>query len=156
MGPSSADRFPMNARPNNLSDPTVVVAGDEANQRRRLLYIEDNQSNLTLVEWILARETDVEMFSAMRGRRGLELAHEHQPDLIVLDLHLPDMAGETVLQCLQADIATRRIPVVVLSGDASERRIKRLLRLGAREYLTKPLDIPRLLEVIAVTFGARI
>lgn len=140
--------FPMNARPNNASDP-VVVAGDEAHQRRRLLYIEDNQSSLTLVEWILGREADVEMFSAMRGRRGLDLAHEHQPDLIVLDLHLPDMAGETVLKCLQADIATRRIPVVVLSGDTSERRIKRLLRLGARDYLTKPLDIPRLLEVIA-------
>lgn len=130
-----------------FSDPSVVIADRQQHERRRLLYIEDNHSNLTLVEWILEREADVELFTAMRGRRGIELAHEHQPDLIVLDLNLPDIAGETVLQCLQADVATRRIPVVVLSADAGARRITRLLRLGATDYLTKPLDIPTFLEV---------
>jgi len=134
----------MNTSLNVFSNPSVMIG-----EPRRLLYIEDNQSNLALVEWILDRQADVELFSAMRGRHGLELAQEHQPDLIVLDLHLPDMAGETVLQCLQTDVSTRRIPVVVLSADTSEKRIKRLLRLGASDYLTKPLDIPRLLEVIA-------
>jgi CheY-like chemotaxis protein len=134
----------MNTSLNVSSNPGVMIG-----EPQRLLYIEDNQSNLALVEWLLDRQADVELFSAMRGRHGLELAQEHQPDLIVLDLHLPDMAGETVLQCLQADVSTRRIPVVVLSADTSEKRIKRLLQLGASDYLTKPLDIPRLLEVIA-------
>jgi DNA-binding response OmpR family regulator len=130
------------------SDPTVVIDGHDV-QRRRLLYIEDNQSNLTLVEWILAREADVELISAMRGRTGLEMAYEHRPDLIVLDLHLPDMPGEQVLECLQARAPTRLIPVLVLSADAGEKRIARLLRLGARDYLTKPLDIRHFLKVIA-------
>lgn len=143
----------MTARHSGLSNPTVVIGHDQENHSRQLLYIEDNLSNLTLVEWIMDRKADVELISAMRGRHGLELAREHLPDLIVLDLHLPDMPGETVLQCLQEDVATRRIPVVVLSADDSKKRIKRLLRLGARDYLTKPLDIPRLFESIAANLN---
>lgn len=134
---------------NDVSAPVVVADGEQDHEKCRLLYIEDNESNLTLIQWILERETDVELISAVRGGPGLELAREHQPDLIVLDLHLPDMSGEAVLQCLHDDDATRRIPVVVLSADASEKRIKRLLRLGARNYLTKPLDIRHFLDVIA-------
>lgn len=139
----------MNTRLSGLSDPNVLIDDGQQRDGCRVLYIEDNQSNLTLVEWILERDAGIALIAAMGGRRGIELAHEHQPDLIVLDLHLPDMPGETVLQCLQADVATRRIPVVVLSADASEKRIKRLLELGARGYLTKPFDIPHFLEVIA-------
>lgn len=139
----------MHPIPNDVSAPVVVADGEQDHEKCRLLYIEDNESNLTLIQWILERETDVELISAMRGGPGLELAREHQPDLIVLDLHLPDMSGEAVLQCLHDDDATRRIPVVVLSADASEKRIKRLLRLGARNYLTKPLDIRHFLDVIA-------
>jgi len=140
----------MNMRSTDSSSPAVLIGG-QAHQRRRLLYIEDNRSNLTLVEWLLEREADVELLSAMRGRVGLDLAHEHQPDLIVLDLHLPDMPGETVLQCLQADVATRRIRVVVLSADGSEKRITRLLGLGARDYLIKPLDIPHFLKTVVAS-----
>lgn len=95
----------MSGIPSRFSDPRVVIG-----RRSRLLHIEDDRSNLTLVEWILQRQADVELVSAMRGRHGLELAHEHQPDLIVLDLQLPDMTGETVLQCLRADVSTYRIP----------------------------------------------
>lgn len=138
-----------------LSSPAVENGGEQQHEKRRLLYIEDNQSNLTLVEWILEREADLALIPAMQGRLGLELAHEQQPDVIVLDLHLPDMPGEAVLQCLQADVATRRIPVVVLSADASEKRIKRLLGLGARNYLTKPLDVAHFLEVIKANVSTR-
>lgn len=144
----------MHPLPNDVSAPVTVADAEQDGEKPRLLYIEDNQSNLTLIEWILERETDVELISAMRGGPGLELAREHQPDVIVLDLHLPDMSGEAVLQCLHDDAATRRIPVVVLSADASEKRIKRLLRLGARNYLTKPLDIRHFLDVIAAHLKA--
>lgn len=137
--------------------PDRDVASDSGHERERhlLLHIEDNKSNLALLEWILDREADVELCSAMLGGRGLELAREQQPDLIVLDLQLPDMSGETVLQCLQEDVATRPIPVVILSGDDSVKRRQRLLKLGARDYLVKPLDIRHFLDVVVANIESR-
>ncbi len=85
----------MNNRLSGISDPNVLIGDGQQRDGRRVLYIEDNQSNLTLVEWILERDAGIALIAAMGGRRGIELAHEHQPDLIVLDLHLPDMPGET-------------------------------------------------------------
>lgn len=140
---------------NGLSAPRVVQVSRPEHQGRQLLYIEDNPSNMSLVEWILDREADVEVITATRGRRGLELAHDQQPDLIVLDLHLPDMSGEEVLQYLQQSEATRRIPVVVLSADTGKKRIARVLRLGARDYVTKPLDVAHFLDVIASNLQPR-
>ena len=138
----------MTTQLNGSSEPNVVVSRPGL-QGRQLLYIEDNLSSLTLVEWILAREADVEVITAMRGRDGLALANEHQPDLIVLDVHLPDMPGERVLQYLQEGEVTRRIPVVILSSDTGKKRIARMLRLGASDYVTKPLDVPHFLDLIA-------
>lgn len=84
----------------------------------------------------------------MLGRLGIELAHEHRPDLVLLDLHLPDLGGEEVLARLRADEATRDIPVVVLSADAARRHLDDVMSLGARTYLTKPIGVRRLLEVL--------
>jgi CheY-like chemotaxis protein len=114
-----------------------------------ILYIEDNLSNLKLVERILERHTRVELIPAMQGTLGLELARKHHPDLIVLDLHLPDMPGTEVLKRLKADHTTREIPVVVLTADGSKGQSERVTQLGAAAYLTKPLDVPGFLEVIA-------
>jgi len=115
---------------------------------RRLLYIEDNFSNVTLVDQMLAERPTLELMTAMQGRVGLELARQHSPDLILLDLHLPDLPGWQVLAQLKADHLTREIPVVVISADATPPQIKRLLSAGARAYLTKPLDIPEFFRVI--------
>ncbi len=115
-----------------------------------VLYIEDNLSNLRLVEQIVARRPGVRLVSAMQGRVGVELARQHRPQLVLLDQHLPDVNGDVVLERLVADPLTRDIPVVMLSADASPRQIQRLLGLGARDYLTKPLDVQRLLSVIDV------
>jgi PAS domain S-box-containing protein len=119
-----------------------------AEESRRLLYIEDNFSNVTLVDQMLAERPALELMTAMQGRVGLELARQHTPDLILLDLHLPDMPGWQVLAQLKADHLTREIPVVVISADATSPQIKRLLSAGARAYLTKPLDIPEFFRVI--------
>ena len=113
-----------------------------------VLYIEDNLSNLQLVDRIVSRRGGVTLISAMRPALGLDLAREHHPDLILLDLHLPDIPGEEVLQRLRADARTAGIPVVVLSADARPGLIKRLLGAGARRFLTKPLDISELLKVL--------
>ncbi|MGH2839623.1 MAG: response regulator [Solirubrobacteraceae bacterium] len=135
-------------------DAAVQSDGAAGLPPRRLLYVEDNLSNLTLVEWILDREADVELISAMLGVVGLHMAREHRPGLIVLDLHLPDISGEQVLRGLKADDVTRDIPVVILTADANDKRAERLLRLGAVDYMTKPLDIGRFLEMIGAHLPA--
>ena len=84
----------------------------------------------------------------MQGRLGFDLARQHRPDLILLDQHLPDLNGDAVLGLLRADPRTREIPVIILSADASARQIERLRAAGARDYLTKPLDVRRFLAVI--------
>jgi PAS domain S-box-containing protein len=113
-----------------------------------LLLVEDNLSNFQLVEQIFSGRTDVNLLGAMEGNLGLDLARHHHPDLVLLDLHLPGLGGEEVLERLKADPRTQDIPVVVMSADATESRITRLLGAGAHDYITKPLDIRRFLEVV--------
>ena len=118
-----------------------------------VLYIEDNVSNLRLLERVLDRRPGIALLSAMQGRRGLELARDHRPDLILLDLHLPDMSGRDVLAALGAEPSTRDIPVVMLSADATAHQIERLLAEGARRYLTKPIDVQLLLTLLDDMLG---
>jgi signal transduction histidine kinase/CheY-like chemotaxis protein len=138
-------------RGNGQSEASGTVARDGGSQARGLLLIEDNLSNLKLVERILEARPGVSVLSAMQGGLGLELAHQHLPDLILLDLHLPDIPGDQVLHRLRADPATRSIPVIVVSADATPGQIRRLLEAGASDYLTKPIDVRRLLEVVDAT-----
>jgi CheY-like chemotaxis protein len=84
----------------------------------------------------------------MQGRRGLELARDHRPGAIVLDLHLPDMPGSDVLGRLREEPRTRDIPVVILSADATPGQTARLVAQGARAYLTKPVDVAQLLGLL--------
>ena len=120
---------------------------------RTVLYVEDNLANLRLVERILARRPAVRLVAAMQGGLALELAREHRPELILLDVHLPDIDGDEVLRRLRADAGTSAIPVVVVSAEATAPKIERFLAAGARAYLTKPLDVKRFLEVIDETLG---
>ncbi len=123
-----------------LPPPTVET-------QPKVLYIEDNLSNFTLVERALeAKRPGVRLLGAMQGQLGLDMASEHRPDLILLDLQLPDIPGDELLRRLQADEKTRHIPVVMVSADATQGQVRRLLALGARSYLTKPLDLRVFLE----------
>ena len=88
------------------------------------------------------------LITASRGDEGIALALREQPDLILLDLHLPDLPGEEVLRRLWADPRTRSRPVAVLSADATPAQRQLLLASGAVDYLTKPLDISRLLRLV--------
>ncbi|MGH7936055.1 MAG: ATP-binding protein, partial [Chthoniobacterales bacterium] len=116
--------------------------------KRTILYIEDNRSNVMLVEEILADRPEVELIVALNGESGLALARQHALDLILLDLHLPDLSGFDVLTELKSDEVMRRIPVVVVSADVTTRQIDRLKGAGAHAYLTKPLDVEKFLDVI--------
>ena len=113
-----------------------------------VLYIEDNLANLRLIQKVLAGRVGIEMLSALSGRAGLALATRRRPDLILLDLHLPDVQGEDVFEALAADESTASIPVVIMSADATRSRIDRLLSRGARAYVTKPVDVDAFLQVI--------
>ena len=113
-----------------------------------VLYVEDNRSNIRLLERLLARRPGVTLFTASTGEGALEILRQRRPGLILLDLHLPDMPGEEILRRIWADPATRSIPVAVLSADATARQQQRLLAAGAVAYLTKPLDVGSLLRVV--------
>jgi len=123
----------------------------------RVLHVEDNLANLELVEQVLARRRGVELQAAMFGSLALELARARPPDLILLDLHLPDMLGTEVFDRLQAEPKTAGIPVVVVSADATPTQVERLRAAGVAAYLTKPIDVRELLDVVeAVSSGHRV
>ncbi|HEU4630773.1 MAG TPA: PAS domain S-box protein [Gemmatimonadaceae bacterium] len=113
-----------------------------------LLYVEDNLANLNLVETILLSRPGWRTVPALQGQLGVELAREHLPDVVLLDLHLPDIPGEEVLRRLRADPRTAGIPIVVVSADATAASLARLRQAGADAFLTKPLDIDEFLTVV--------
>ncbi len=122
-----------------------------ASYRGTVLYIEDNLSNIRLIEQILARYPGVRLLEAMQGKLGLDLANTHTPDWILLDLHLPDVPGEEVLRKLRKEPRTANIPVTILSADATPGQMNRLQAAGAREYLTKPLDVRQMIALLEST-----
>lgn len=125
-----------------------AMAGPSSPATRKVLYIEDNPTNLKLVERLLAQRPEILLISGMTGDIGVTLAFEHRPDLILLDLNLPDLSGEEVLARLQSDQRTSQLPVVVISADAMSDRVTRMLSAGACDYLTKPIDLTRFLQVV--------
>jgi PAS domain S-box-containing protein len=148
---------PSSRLPTPLPQPSAAHAegGGEARPPATLLYVEDNLANLTLVESLLSSRPEITLVSAMQGRMGLDLAWEHAPDLILLDLHLPDMPGSEVLRRLRADPRTRHTPVVVISADATPGQVERLRAAGAHEYMTKPLDLDLFMDAVDRTLAGR-
>ncbi|PYR56618.1 MAG: hypothetical protein DMF85_15965, partial [Acidobacteria bacterium] len=144
-GPSIASAAPIAAP---IAEPAQAAAG-------LILYIEDNQANVRLMERLLARREGVRLIHAPNGAAGLRAAKEAHPDLILLDLHLPDVSGEELLRRLWADPDTRATPVAVLSADATPSQAQRLLTAGAIAYLTKPLEMARVLRLVDERLATR-
>jgi PAS domain S-box-containing protein len=118
-----------------------------------VLYIEDNEPNVRVMESILGLREEWRLIHAGLGSLGLELAHAHRPDLIFLDLHLPDQSGLDVLVALRDDPVTSQIPVVMLGADANATQVRRLMAAGASEYLTKPLVLDEILATLDAITG---
>jgi CheY-like chemotaxis protein len=118
-----------------------------------VLYVEDNPANLRLVEELVRLRADLRLLSAPDARLGIELAHAHRPDLILMDLNLPGMSGLEALRVLRDDPATGTIPVIALTANAMPRDIERGLAAGFYRYLTKPIDIAMFNEAIDSTLG---
>jgi CheY-like chemotaxis protein len=134
--------------------PPDGPATSSRNGARTLLYIDDSPANLRIVEQTLELRADVSLLTAATGREGLEVATRERPDLVLLDLNLPDMKGEDVLAGLTGAEATGHIPVIMLSADASEATATRLIAAGASDYLTKPFDLAHFLEMVDARLSA--
>jgi len=131
------------------SDGALPAAGGAAGTRvSTVVFIEDNLSNVRFIEYVLAQRPGVTMIPAMQGSIGLELAQRHHPDLVLLDLNLPDLDGRDVLRALKSSPDTADIPVVVLSAEAVPSRIDELNAAGVDGYLTKPLDVREFLKML--------
>ena len=108
-----------------------------------VLYIEDDPPSLKLVEMLFEQRPEIRLLTVTEGRQGLALARTHQPDLILLDLHLQDMDGETPLRTLRAEPALRRTRIIVLTAERYSRLPEPLRAAGAQGYLMKPIDLPQ-------------
>ena len=136
----------------SLTPAALVATPDALANGISVLYVEDNPANIEVVTRFLRGKPGTSLRSEASGRAGLESAARDKPDMILLDLHLPDMHGDRVLSDLKAEPATAAIPVVVLSADASPGVVRRLLASGASAYLTKPIELAelgKLLDTIA-------
>jgi CheY-like chemotaxis protein len=124
------------------------VPESKLSEQYDVLYIEDDPITFASVKLLLGTKRALKVLQATNGQTGLALAQTRAPKLILLDLDLPDIHGSEVIQHLQQDPVTAGIPVVVVSGDATPSQIERLLVLGARNYLTKPLTAQPFLAVV--------
>jgi CheY-like chemotaxis protein/two-component sensor histidine kinase len=118
-------------------------------QSGTVLFIEDNLSNIELIEEIiLEHRPGIHLVISIYGRQTIELAKEHKPGLILLDLDLPDINGTEVLKQLLSDPHTKSIPVIIISANAMPSQVKKLMKAGTNGYLTKPLNIVQFLKTI--------
>jgi DNA-binding response OmpR family regulator len=108
--------------------------------RGRVVYIEDDETNVLLVRALVARHPGVELLHAATGRAGIELVRREKPDFVLLDMHLPDISGLEVVRELNIDITSRGLRLNILTGDALSMDIIKAMSLGAYEYWLKPLD----------------
>jgi two-component system cell cycle response regulator DivK len=115
---------------------------------RTVLYIDDNDDNIRLVERLLRRRPEIELRSVGTGQEGVRAAIEDPPVLILLDNRLPDMNGEQVLRQLVAAPQTAAIPVIILSGDTGRDIVDILLKTGAVDFMAKPFDLLELMTLI--------
>jgi two-component system cell cycle response regulator DivK len=114
----------------------------------KILYVEDNDDNVYMLKNRLSR-AGFTVVVATNGAQGIAMASSEQPDLIVMDLTLPDIDGEEATRRIKADPATKRIPVIALTANAMAGDKEKALAAGCDDFDTKPVDMPRLLDKIA-------
>ena len=136
------------ASTDEIPDSLIHRPEERASENILVLYIEDNLANLRVVEAIFAKFPDLTLISATTGKHGLKLAHEYQPNAILLDINLPDINGYEVLRRLQESEPTQKLPVIALSADGLSLDIERGLKAGFKEYLTKPVKVDELITAL--------
>jgi CheY-like chemotaxis protein len=134
----------------NNDSPADDAAQQQSSTARHytVLYVEDNPANLMLVEQIIASHSHIRMLGARDGKHGLVLARALLPDVILLDINLPDINGLEVLKLLRADPTTSHIQVIALSANAMLHDMENALKAGFMHYLTKPIKINELMAAL--------
>jgi len=143
---SAPAKNPKADTPNNVEATTHSAQGGDG--QYSVLYVEDNPANLRMVTQLLKRRPNIRMWSAHEPLLGLELALEHCPDLILLDINLPGLDGYEVLDRLRQQPKTSQIPVLAVSANAMPSDIEKGLKAGFEAYLAKPIDVNDLLQVV--------
>lgn len=138
------------------SDLPPAVADGAGAPLKTLLYIEDNPANLSLVEQLVLRRSDLKLLTAIDGYAGIELARTYQPDVILMDINLPGISGFGCLKILHDDAATAHIPVLALSANAMARDVEKGVEAGFFQYLTKPINVTQFMCALdeALAFAA--
>ena len=134
---STTDEPVIAARLSTGDLPPEPAAAAVSSGVRTILLIDDQSTNLSLIERVLETRPNLRLYTASDGRGGLTLARRQTPDLILLDLHLPDMGGDEVMRRLRLEARTREVPVVVLSADATPSQVARLRQLGASGIISR-------------------
>jgi PAS domain S-box-containing protein len=136
-----------------LPKAPAPAAAESGARKRTLLYVEDNPANLSLVEQLIARNHDLRLLTAGTGRLGVELARANLPEVILMDINLPDISGIEALQILRKDPETAHIPVVALSANAMPYDIENGLKVGFFRYLTKPIKLNEFTETLNIALA---
>lgn len=132
----------------DIKDAVLEKTSNQLKQKYSVLYIEDNKANLRLVTKLFKRRPDIQLLSATEPLHGLELAMEHKPDMILLDINLPGMDGYEALEILKKTPCTNHTPVIAISANAMQEDIDKGLKAGFIDYLTKPVDVEELYSSI--------
>jgi PAS domain S-box-containing protein len=141
--------LPMPVHQSDLPQAGKIEAAAPSS-RRTLLYVEDNPANLSLVEQLIARRSDLELLTAIDGHLGIQMARAHQPDVILMDINLPGISGFGALKVLRDDPTTAHIPVLALSANAVPRDIEKGLEAGFFRYLTKPIKVGEFMDALDI------
>jgi CheY-like chemotaxis protein len=120
---------------------------------RTLLYVEDNRTNMQLVEQLIERRPDLRLLGAEDGAGGIAMAHTHQPEVILMDINLPGMNGIDALKILRGDPETAHIPVIAISANAMPHNIRKGLEAGFFDYLTKPIKVNEFMDALDRALG---
>jgi CheY-like chemotaxis protein len=144
----SAGVEPQDAVESFIPKGPALRTTEDGVRKRTLLYVEDNPANLSLVEQLISRSPDLQMLTAGTGKLGIKLARANQPEVILMDINLPDISGVEALHLLRQDPDTAHIPVVAISANAMPYDIEKGLKAGFYRYLTKPIKINEFNETI--------
>ncbi len=115
--------------------------------KERILVVEDNMDTYELVHFILEKN-GYETFLAVNGRDGVNAALKQKPDLIIMDMSMPEMDGWTATSLIKNDAQTAAIPLIALTANALPGDRQRAMDAGCNEYITKPMDLGELVEAI--------
>ena len=115
---------------------------------KTVLYVEDNPTNMRLIEKIVARHPHIRLLTAVNGYNGIEIARSATPDVILMDVNLPDIGGFEAMEILRSDPTTRHIPVIAVSANAMPLTVEAGLKAGFFRYITKPIQIDEFMRVL--------